>query len=156
MTPEPQPTYINDGKTPDEHFVMIAEQVPGFGGLFYTTPGDYSTLSVYLTDTTVDLTHVKQVILSVLNPRGYQIDQNIEIHPLQGRYDWRDLKRWYDMKYSLPESSRIISTDMQETENKLEFGVQYEDDVAPVTQIFLDAGVPGDAFNVQVVEVHPL
>ncbi|MEO8456585.1 MAG: hypothetical protein ABI559_02120 [Chloroflexota bacterium] len=71
--------------------------------------------------------------------------------PLQGKYDWRDLKHWYDLKYSLPISDKLKTTDMQEGENKLVFGVYNQADVDPVTQGFLDACVPADAFRIEVV-----
>jgi hypothetical protein len=163
LTPTPRkprhavkPTFASDGTTIDDHFALIARQAPGFGGFFYSSPGDTQNINVYLTDDSVDLSSVKQAILSILNPRGYGIDRHVTLHPLPAKYDWLELKHWYDMRYSLPESSLLTSTDMQENENKLEFGVPDEEDILPVTQMFLDAGLPIDAFNVSVVAPAPV
>jgi hypothetical protein len=127
-------------------FVDLANAFPGFGGSFHY-PGE-TTIFVYLTDPTIDLDPLKRAILYKFYPSNVDPD-GIEIVALQGRYDWRQLQEWYEYSRDLWPLG-INSSDIQESEKRLEFGASDEDAVAAITQAFLARGVPADAFEVHV------
>ena len=150
-TPTPLPSVEAASTSPsiDDRFAAIARDVPGFGAFFLAPPADPPTGYVYLTDPTIDLAPLKASMLRNLatyNP----LNPDIQLVPLQGRYNWLQLKGWYDDAEGEIWKLGVTSTDIQEGANRLEYGVADENAIVAVTQRLRDLGVPDDAFEVYV------
>jgi hypothetical protein len=87
--------------TIDQEYARIAEQVPGFGGLYLDERG---TTHVYLQD----LSRAREV---------YGLGERVEVH--QGDYDFRDLHAWKSEVRELLSRPGMVSLDIDETRNRL-------------------------------------
>jgi hypothetical protein len=96
------------GMNLDEEFARLAEQVPGFGGLYLDAEG---TTHVYLTD----LSRAREV---------QNLGERVEVH--QGEYDFRDPFAWKDEVRPLLERSGAVFLDIDEQRNRLLFGVEHD------------------------------
>ncbi len=97
--------------TLDEEYALLAEQVPGFGGLYLDETG---TTYVYL----VDLAYAREV-------------EGLGEHvvAIQGDYDFRDLFAWKDELRALLPWDDVVALDIDERRNRLVVGAE-EDQVA--------------------------
>lgn len=82
--------------TLDEEFSLLAEQVPGFGGLYLDEEG---TTHVYLQD----LSRAREV---------QDLGERVEVH--QGAYDFRDLFAWKREVRDLMAEPGVLSLDIDE------------------------------------------
>jgi hypothetical protein len=123
------------GMTLDEEFARLAEEIPGFGGLYLDKEG---TTHVYLQD----LSRARDV---------QDLGERVEVH--QGDYDFRDLFAWKDEVRPLLERSGAVFLDIDEQRNRLLFGVE-RDALKPFDselQDFLrNTRVPPEAVIVEV------
>ncbi|MFL6202039.1 MAG: hypothetical protein ACJ76J_22930 [Thermoanaerobaculia bacterium] len=94
------------GMTLDEEFARLADEIPGFGGLYLDAEG---TTHVYLTD----LSRAREV---------QNLGERVEVH--QGEYDFRNLFAWKDEVRPLLERSGAVFLDIDEQRNRLLFGVE--------------------------------
>ena len=94
------------GMTLDEEFARLAEEIPGFGGLYLDKEG---TTHVYLTD----LSRARDV---------QDLGERVEVH--QGEYDFRDLFAWKDEVRPLLAQRGAVFLDIDEQRNRLLFGVE--------------------------------
>ena len=91
---------------------------------------------------------MKKAILYKFYPSNIDPD-TVEITALQGRYDWRQLAKWYEFRLDIW-SLGLNSSNIDEAKNGLEFGATDQKAVATITRAFLAQGVPADAFEVQI------
>jgi len=92
--------------TLDEEYAQLAEEVPGFGGLYLDTAG---TTHVYL----VDLS---------LAPQVQGLGERVVVQ--QGDYDFRDLVAWKDAVRPQLAQRGAVYLDIDEQRNRLVFGVE--------------------------------
>lgn len=92
--------------TLDEELARLAEEIPGFGGLYLDKEG---TTHVYLQD----LSRARDV---------QDLGERVEVH--QGQYDFRDLFAWKDQVRPLLERSGAVFLDIDEQRNRLLFSVE--------------------------------
>jgi hypothetical protein len=124
--------------TIDQEYARIAEQVPGFGGLYLDERG---TTHVYLQD----LSRAREV---------YGLGERVEVH--QGDYDFRDLYAWKSEVRELLSRPGMVSLDIDETRNRLVIAAEpaYVERIqrelrdllrptsVPVAAVLVDAGRP--------------
>lgn len=94
--------------TLDEEYALLAEEVPGFGGLYLDEEG---TTHVYLQD----LSRAREI---------QDLGERVEVH--QGEYDFRDLFAWKREVRDLLAQPGALSLDIDEQRNRLSFGVERE------------------------------
>jgi hypothetical protein len=92
--------------TLDEEFAQLAEEIPGFGGLYLDAEG---TTHVYLQD----LSRAREV---------QSLGERVEVH--QGEYDFRDLFAWKDEVRPQLAQRGAVFLDIDEQRNRLLFGVE--------------------------------
>jgi hypothetical protein len=130
----------DDGEMPptlDEEFAQLAEELPGFGGLYLDERG---TTHVYLQD--LAWTEAAQ-----------RLGETVEVH--QGQYDFRDLFAWKEVLLSQLARDGVVMMDIDEGRNRLLFGVEADAVDAFRTQLegFLrDAGIPAAAVLIEPAE----
>lgn len=90
--------------TLDEEYARLAEQVPGFGGLYLDERG---TTHVYLLD-------------PARAPEVQDLGERVEVH--QGQYDFRDLFAWKEEVRPLLSRESMVSLDIDEQRNRLVLG----------------------------------
>jgi hypothetical protein len=93
-------------RTLDEDYVRLAEDVPGFGGLYFDGAG---TTHIYLMD---------------LSLAGEVQDLGKHVEVQQGDYDFRDLAAWKDVVRPQLVQRGAVSLDIDEQRNRLVFGVE--------------------------------
>lgn len=94
------------GMTLDEEFAQLAEEIPGFGGLYLDAE---DTTHVYLQD----LSRAGEV---------QHLGERVEVH--QGEYDFRDLFAWKDEVRPQLAQPGAVFLDIDEQRNRLLFGVE--------------------------------
>lgn len=115
---DPFARAVNSDLSLDDEFARIAEEVPGFGGMFYDDAG---VANVYLTDAS------RAADLRRLGADGFKV--------LPGQYDYRDLVAWradVDELLSLP---NVVWTDIDERRNRIAVGIDQEAGVKGIQAI---------------------
>ncbi len=138
--------------TLDEQLARIAEQIPGFGGIFLDENG---RIVVSLVEGEIT-THAKREIglrlaraLAWDDPRLRAGDFRI----LPARYSFLQLKEWHDRLFpQVFEVEGVTLTDIDEVRNRLRIGVESEESVEHVLGALAAAGVPREAVIVEKVE----
>jgi hypothetical protein len=124
----------------DQEYARIAEQVPGFGGLYLD---DRGTTHVYLQD----LSYAREV---------QYLGERVEVH--QGDYAFRDLQAWKSEARGLLSRPGILALDIDEARNRLvivaeagyalrlrlELRELLRPTLVPVAAVLVDAGEPRD------------
>jgi hypothetical protein len=135
------PARAQEGGTPplslDEEFVLLAEEVPGFGGLYLDGEG---TVYVYLQDL----------------GRAQEVESWGEhVVAIQGEYDFRDLFAWKDELRALLPWDEVLSLDIDEQRNRLRVGVEaevVEAFQAELAGILRETSIPPEAVTVEADE----
>ena len=137
----------------NDRLVDIATIVPGFGGM-YIDPDDPNVLNVFLLDPDDE----KQ-LAEVEHAIGEEFPDAIPpggIVAIQGDYDIRELKEWYDNAIAAVVQSelrgKLVATDMGEHNNRLELTVDDENVIPRVNELVRDAGVPDGVVTVTIGE----
>ncbi len=123
--------------TLDEEYAQLAEQIPGFGGLYLD---DRGTTHVYLQD----LSQTDDV---------QDLGETVEVH--QGQYDFRDLFAWKAVLRSQLGRDGAVMLDIDEARNRLLFGVEIDGLVAfqaDLEGVLRTAGIPAAAVLVEPTE----
>ena len=108
-------------KTHDDLLKDIGLRTPEFGGMYLSE--DNNTLYVYLTDKTQNpqkRQEVRESIKDVLKD-DLTKGKNIKIVPAQ--YSMSQLYDWYRQMMPMFENSQVTMTDLQESRNRIEIGV---------------------------------
>lgn len=117
---------------PDARWAALAGRVPGGWGGFFLENG---VPTIYLIDPAR-----KDAAIAVLTTEGLPVTSSTRVK--QGRWDFAQLYHWY--RYLLPRirGEGLTTGDIQETRNRLEFGVIDEAARARVEQALARLGVP--------------
>ena len=124
-------------QTLDQEYARLAEEVPGFGGLYLDEDG---VTHVYLTD----LSREKE---------AQDLGDRVEVH--QGDYDFRDLFAWKDEVRPFLAERGAIYLDIDESRNRLVFGVErdaLDEFNADLKKLLEDTHVPPEAVLVEADE----
>jgi len=154
----PVAAQTDEIETSDDRFVAVAEQVPGFGGMFFDQDG---TLQVYMLDQKGPapealMASLDDVITREVG-RGKALSRNgVEI--LEGQYGFLDLHRWQQqMSPAVLDLPGVVFTDIDETTNRLRVGITDAPGMAEAVEKSLsELGVPLEAVLIsETKEVWP-
>src|SRR5687768_13911954 len=137
----------------DNRFAEVAQQVPGFGGMFYDERGQ---LTMYLAKGRLgyqDMVVVQAAKASVVTV--FENDPRItgagEIRVIPGKYDFLQLKEWYDrMNIEVLSVPGVVLTDIDEAKNRLRVGVENQEVQTMVEEKLSRLGVPREAVIIEV------
>jgi hypothetical protein len=138
--------------TIDAEFVRIAQEVPGFGGLFY---GEDGTLNLYMSMAQARST---AQVASALRDQlaGLRIDASAlqTMKVLEGQYDFLQLDAMHRSVTPVLGLSGVVFTDADEAANRVRIGVATAAAAAAVERSLAMLGVPRDA--VIISEAAPI
>ncbi|MCS6816896.1 MAG: S1 family peptidase [Blastocatellia bacterium] len=141
-------------ETLDDRLVRLAEQIPGFGGLFLDENGQIAVYLVKGELTTLSVREIGAAIARVLDweePRLHAGAMRI----LPGQYDFRQLKEWHDqLSPKIFELEGVTLTDIDEARNRVRIGVEDEAAADAVIETLISLGIPREAILVE--EVAPI
>lgn len=138
-----------DVRSLDDRLAAIAQQVPGFGGLFLDEAGN---VNVYLkgvaNEAAIEATEaaIEEVLGADLASKG-------NTKTLVAQYDFLELRGWHDRAMpevlSLPE---VVLTDIDESKNRVTVGVENQKAGAEVKKQLAKLGIPLAAVNIEITE----
>jgi hypothetical protein len=130
---------LSQQETPDP--MEVARAVPGFAGYFLD---EAQRPTVYLTDVT-QRQAAELALGGWLSSRGFT---GASLQVRKARYDWLQLHAWYDRVWTAALSAPgAVFADVDEGNNRLRFGGT---DLSALTAAVAAAGVPSDAFGVEL------
>jgi hypothetical protein len=135
----------------EEELFRLADQIPGFGGIFVDDQGD---LVVHLTDLRNEAA-AKGILASTLARQAASDRRNskrsAEVVVRQGRFEFRQLAAWRDrMTFSVLDLPGVVLTDLNERRNRLVVGIEDEAARARVEEVLAGLGVPLGAVEIEV------
>lgn len=160
------PPNVSKSLSIDQKFQKIADQAPGFGGMFFDENGD---LNVYLTDPKSKAT-AKAALHSVFGKgllksgpskskrfKGKPRLAPGDIKVLPAKFSFNELSKWKTQSYDVFNIDGVSSIDLDERTNRLSIGISDKQAKQSVEDILTANGVPLSAVNiVEVEEVFPV
>lgn len=137
-------------RTLDDDFEELAQQAPGFGGLFYDDAG---RLNVYLKNPAVR-TQLEPTLVSFLSRRDQALasakrNEVARMNVLPARFDYVELATWYRQIASIFNTPGIILTDIDEVHNRLVLGVVSEAGRSTVAGKLRELGTPTGLVSIE-------
>lgn len=142
-TPNPMPTQDPNDPEPtiDDSFALIGKQVPEFGGMYVDE--ENKTLVVNVTQQTPGIIgRLRKAIRDVFPDE----DLPHKIRLRNARFEFILLKQWHDNATNVFGIQGVVSTDIDEVENRLVIGVEDEAVRPIVAQVLASAGVPPEGW----------
>ena len=142
--PETSPTPVAQGT--DAELLALAQDAPGFGGMFYAEDG---TLNVYVQRGTLDtlseaaLERTFAEYLARPLRGGLSTQNRRELKVVAGEYAFRDLFEWRS-QLSL-DAQGVVLTDVDERLNRVRVGVEDSEAEAELKAYITAQGIPLDA-----------
>jgi hypothetical protein len=130
--------------TLDERFAAIAQRVSGFGGMFR----DGDVLKVYLVDRGQGAA-AERAIAETFGPRRIPA-RGVQV--LQAQYPFLQLRAWQEQMGALFDLPGVILTDIDESTNRLEVGVDQPGTISAVEQELARLRIPRAAVNIVITE----
>lgn len=139
------------GKSLDEEFRDLAQQVPGFGGLYYDSLG---TPVVVVTDLAqaAQLQAPLTALIQRLGPPVSGLRPIQEMRLVRGQYDFAQLASWYSAFNQGATGARglVTLTDINEVANRIDIGVRDDAARATVLAEITRLGIPASVIHVSV------
>lgn len=137
----------------DETFAAVAQTAPGFGGLFFDDAG---APTIYVQDPAQG-DAAEAAVRATLGSDVGQAPINVVV----GKYDYGQLNTWYAAIDSLFSNPAVVSTDIDEANNRLTVGVEDLAIEASVRAELDGLGIPEQAVNIEqeeraVAEASPI
>jgi hypothetical protein len=138
--------------TLDDVLTRIAEQIPGFGGIFLDENG---RMVVSLVEGKITIHAKREIGLKLARALAWDEPRlragDFRIRP--ARYSFLQLKEWHDRLFpQVFEIEGVTVTDIDEARNRLRIGVESEESVEHVLDALMVAGIPREAVIVEKVE----
>jgi len=139
---------------PADSLIDLAQQIPGFGGLFIN---DSDQLSIYLTKPTQQQQKAREVLsnseliskmLKNLRARGqkYQSVSISNMEVLKGQYSFITLYNWKkEVNREVLSMDAVYTTGIDQSRNKLSVGVKNETAAAKVIKKLAELDIPEKA-----------
>jgi len=138
--------------TLDDQLARIAEQIPGFGGIFLDENG---RIVVSLVEGEITTQSVREIGLRLARALAWD-DPRLRagaFRILPARYSFLQLKEWHDRLFpQVFEVEGVTLTDIDEVRNRLRIGVESEESGEHVLGALAAAGIPREAVIVEKVE----
>lgn len=137
-----QPLAADRPMNSDAEYLRMAEEIPGFGGLFHDSQG---FAHVYLVDT------AQAGKVRALGP---------DVRIRQGRYDFRQLYQWKNALLNVMSRPEVVFLDIDETTNRVLIGLDKDavvKDRGVIHGLVASARVPVEAVEIKDVSaIHHL
>lgn len=134
----------------DERFAELAQQVPGFGGMFYDESGQ---LSMYLVESEISRQQQAETAVTALLSDDARIASAGKIRIIPGRYDFLQLTEWQSRAQAdVLATPGVNLLDLDEANNRLRIGVESEAMLETVEEQLAILGIPREAVNIEVTE----
>jgi hypothetical protein len=157
------PTY-------DDDLVEMARQIPGFGGMFTDTQGDFN---VYLSGPAMvegrnfpDVAKEK-ITAALIKVFGEDLSKRIQLLPtgvalnaspaikfLEGQYSMIELARWYPDVQAVFRIDGVTATDIDEGSNRIKIGIEEESIRTQVQATLAENGVPPEMVTIVIRPAH--
>jgi hypothetical protein len=126
--------------------VVVARSVSSFGGMYLDQVG---RPTVYLTDMN-DAPRARRALSEFAAEHGRDAD---EIRFVQAKYNVNELNGWYERTWpAVMEQAGTVFSDLDESTNRMVFGVEHAGAANGVRAMLRARGVPDDAYAINVVE----
>lgn len=150
-TPIPNPTPTQDPNDPeptiDDSFALIGKHVPEFGGMYVDE--ENKALVVNVTKRTPDIIdRLRQAIRDVFPDEDLPHDIRLR----DAKFEFIVLKQWHDKATNVFGIHGVVSTDIDEVENRLVIGVEDEAVRPIVEQVLASAGVPPEGWQLKKMQ----
>jgi hypothetical protein len=134
----------------DERFAELAQQVPGFGGMFYDESGQ---LSMYLVESQIGRQQQAKTAVTTLLGDDARIASAGKIQIIPGQYDYLQLSDWHArMRADILAAPGVNLLDLDEASNRLRVGIESEQALGLVEKQLAALGIPREAVNIEVTE----
>jgi hypothetical protein len=138
-------------RTLDDEFARIAEELPGFGGMYYDEAG---TLNVVMAGdalrmSTAAVASALQAGATVLGVPAAEL-QAMSLQ--QGQYDFLTLRQIHSRLGSVFSISGVVYTDVDEVANRVRIGIEEGVSEAQIEQELQRLGVPREAVIISITE----
>jgi len=134
----------------DEQMKRIAEQIPGFGGLFYDENGQ---LTMYVTRGEPGHQQMAEARISAVLGNDSQFAAAGPVRVVYGQYDFLQLKGWHErMRTDVLGVAGVVMVDVDERSNRVRVGVENQEQQAAVKKQLAKLGIPEAAINIEVTE----
>lgn len=140
----------------DATFSDIADEIPGFGGLYFDERG---LPNVYMAPVAGAAPVSADALAGQLNARlqekGFEGDISArDLVIRRGAYDFRQLGRFHQDIQPVLSAPGVVFTDADETSNRIVIGIEEGTSEAAIQDVIRQLGVPLDA--VTIVETEPI
>ena len=131
----------------EAHLHELAAAIPGFAGVYFSTPTELTVLATGDVDAAYASNHVRDVLLrSGRRPVRGEWTFRLE----KARYTFHQLADWRDaVAEVLLSVGDLSSLDLNERDNRIDVGVARSGAMAAVARVLNDTDVPADAFHVE-------
>lgn len=157
---EPQAELHDPGNAPPSvlrglngEFTRLAEEIPGFGGMYYGADGKLNVFVARNTTSPAALTRALETKLRgelLISAKTAPAANEMVVH--QGDYDFGQLSRWYTQMRPVLGNEGVVFTDIDEATNRLVIGVEASAAVAEIEQAVAQLGVPAEAVRIEITE----
>lgn len=138
----------SDYVTLDERLAHVAQEVPGFGGLFLDEQGH---VNIYLRDPAKTTEAAASVIHSLVSSGSVPLRfSEAPTRVIQGHYDFVQLLEWKEAAHKLLEVNGVSLIDADEALNRVFVGVEDEDTRNRVIEVSESLEIPRNALLVEV------
>lgn len=140
----------DNGMTIDDRFAEIAQQVPGFGGMFYDESGQ---LSMYMVESELGVQQKAEAAIVTLLRDDSRVAEAGEIRVIPGQYGFLQLKEWQGhMRADVLATPGVILLDIDESNNRLRVGVATLEGLGLVEEQLATLGIPREAVSIELTE----
>jgi hypothetical protein len=144
----PDPAAFSGGL--DAIFVRIANELPGFGGLYFD---ESHTLNVVMVPAAISVAQVTTALRGWVPTIGLDARAARNVRVREGKYDFRELATMRAQADRVVWSLRgVVFTDADEVANRVHIGVEDEAARSAVQQALAMLGLPSEAVIVSLAE----
>lgn len=156
------PTAPDDPFTrpaPTEHrglnaeFTRLAQEIPGFGGMYYDENGK---LNVYVAGDRMTPAALKRALANTTRDEFAVLARmsggSDDIVVQAGAYDFAQLSRWHSLMRPVLGMDGVVFTDIDESRNRLRIGVEAGVAAAQVEAAVQQYNVPAEAVSIELTE----
>jgi len=136
----------------DAEFVQVAQEVPGFGGMFYDEAGN---LNVYMTRGHIQAaqeSELKANLARSIRARGRDVSTAHQMIIREGEFDFLQLAGWSERALPVLSVPGVVFTDIDESQNKLVVGIESGTSLTHVEAALKMLDIPGEVVAFEITE----
>jgi len=137
------PATASGARTFDDEMADLADQVPGFGGMYMQSDGSFAVVSAMPGREL----QTSQAVDAVLTQRGIAGAHRITV--VRGQYNYRQLRDWL-MKFATISRSGVVSSGIDSRDNRFHIGILSDAATSVVYSNLKVLGIPDSAVVVSV------